>query len=88
MPNIVITISGVLKLLQNLKPNKASGPDNIPAKFLKENAEELAPALTSLFQASLHQSKIPDDWRQARVAPYINLEKMTAPNRHIIVPSH
>ena len=69
MPNIVIKTPGVQKLLRNLKPNKASGPDNIPAKFIKENAEELAPALTSLFQASLHQSKIPDDWRQARVAP-------------------
>ena len=69
MPNIVVTTSGVQKLLKNLKPNKASGPDNIPAKFHKVTAEQLAPALTCLYQASLHQSKIPDDWRQARVAP-------------------
>ena len=69
MPNIVITTSGVRDLLQKQKPNKASGPDNIPAKFLKETAEELAPALTSLFKASLYQSKIPDDWRHARVSP-------------------
>ena len=69
MPNIVITIPGVQKLLKNLKPNKASGPDNIPSKFLRETAAELAPALTSLFKASLHQSKIPNDWRHARVSP-------------------
>ena len=69
MPDIVISIPGVQKLLKNLKPNKAAGPDNIPAKFLKETAEELAPALTTLYKASLHQSKIPDDWRHARVSP-------------------
>lgn len=67
--DIVISTNGVAKLLRNTKPNKASGPDNIPAKFLKETANELAPALSLLFQASLKQSEIPLDWRHARVAP-------------------
>ena len=69
MPDIIITIPGVKKLLKDLKPNKASGAGNVPAKFLRETAEELAPALTNLYQASLHQSNIPSDWRHARVAP-------------------
>ena len=69
MPDIVISETGVQKLLRNLKPNKAPGPDNIQAKFLKETAEDLAPALTCLYQASLAQTKIPSDWRHARVAP-------------------
>ena len=47
---------GVLTLLQNLQANKASGPDQIPARLLKEFSEELAPSLTLLFQASIHQS--------------------------------
>ena len=67
--DITITVKGVQKLMRNSKPNKSSGPDNIPARFLKETADELAPALTLLFQASLSQSKIPSDWRHARVAP-------------------
>ena len=67
--DIVITVSGVIKLLKDLKPNKAPGPDDVPAKFLKETASEIAPALTLLFQASLKQSKIPSDWRHAKVAP-------------------
>jgi hypothetical protein len=31
-----INTEGVQNLLQHLKPNKATGPDDIPAKFLKE----------------------------------------------------
>ena len=69
--DIVITTNGIAKLLSKIKPNKASGPDNIPAKFLKETADELAPALSLLFQASLNQSEIPSDWRHARVAPFV-----------------
>ena len=69
MPDIVVTTPGVEKLLKTQSPNKASGPDGIPAKFLVETTAELAPALTLLYQASFQQSKIPDDWRHARVAP-------------------
>ena len=69
MGNIIIHEAGVRKLLHNLKVHKAAGPDKIPAKFLKETATELSPALTLLFQASISQSQIPEDWKWAFVAP-------------------
>ena len=69
MNPITITEPGVIKLMKNLKEHKATGPDNIPAKILKEAAENLAPALTLIFQASLEQSTLPDDWKMAHVAP-------------------
>ena len=53
---------GVLKLLQNINENKATGPDNIPDKLLKIFAEELSDVFTFLFQNSLNKGKIPDDW--------------------------
>ena len=46
MPDIEITETGVLKLLQNLKPYKGQGPDNIHPRILKELAVETAPSLT------------------------------------------
>ena len=67
--DIHFTEEGVKKLLKNTKPNKAAGPDQIPAKFIKETGDQLAPALTLLFNASMHQSRIPDDWRHANVSP-------------------
>ena len=39
---IIITIPGVIKQLQSLKPHKASGPDEIPRGFLKNMQRKLA----------------------------------------------
>ena len=61
--------AGVLKLMQGLNPHKPEGPDHIPTRFLKEFAAELSPAMTLIFQASLQQGELPDDWKQANVAP-------------------
>ena len=69
--DILITTAGVQKLLENLNPAKASGPDGISPKVLKELAVELAPAITFtvLFQASIDTGVVPADWRTAIVAP-------------------
>lgn len=49
--DINITEEGVRKLLRNLNPHKASGPDGISHRVLKELADELAPALTLLYRS-------------------------------------
>ncbi|XP_072016713.1 uncharacterized protein [Amphiura filiformis] len=69
MDRITVNIQGVIKLLQNLKPHKATGPDGIPARLLRETALEIAPAITLLFQASLDQGKVPASWKKASVVP-------------------
>ena len=45
--------------MKGLNPHKATGPDSIPGRLLKETAKEITPALTFIFQASINQSKIP-----------------------------
>ena len=69
MDDIHVTTAGVLKLLKNLKQHKATGPDGISAKVLKETADQISPAVTLLFQASLHQGCIPYTWTKALVVP-------------------
>ena len=59
MAEITITENGVRKLLQKLDGHKATGPDDISVRLLKETAIETAPMLTTLFQASPHQGKLP-----------------------------
>ena len=59
--DITVEVKGVLKLLQNVNVNKATGPDGIPNKLLKACAEEVAPALTNIFQLSLDTGKLPED---------------------------
>ena len=39
------------------------------AHFLKLCAIEVAPILTLIFQASIHQSSVPPDWKQANIVP-------------------
>ncbi len=47
MLDLVILVAGVEKLLKNLNPKKAIGPDLLPTR-MKENADLLAPILTKI----------------------------------------
>ena len=77
---IDISIEGVDKLLQELSPNKASGPEISP-KILKELHYEIAPILTLIFNLSLETGVVPIDWRTADVVPvYKNGSKSKASN--------
>ena len=67
--NIPILESDVLDILKSLDTSKASGPDGISAKMLKETAHSIAPSLTKLFQKSYNLSKIPHLWKEANVLP-------------------
>ena len=69
MPDITVSITGVQKLLANLNPRKASGPDKLPCRLLKELAQELAPALTILYNKSLSTGEVPAIWKHAIVQP-------------------
>ncbi|KAL8582913.1 hypothetical protein ACOMHN_057066 [Nucella lapillus] len=69
LDDLEVTEEGVHKLLKNLKPNKASGPDEISSRILKELSTELAPALTTIFRSSLSTGQVPSDWRDALVSP-------------------
>jgi len=66
---ITVHTTDVAKLLRDLKPHKATGPDQVPAGILKEIADEIASAITLLFQASLQQGAVPSDWSEALVTP-------------------
>ena len=69
MKNINVKRKGVLKLLSEIKEHKATGPDRIPGKFLKEFALEIVDAYVLLFQASIDQGKVPQGWKSANIIP-------------------
>ena len=69
MGEITVDPNGVLKLLNNLKIHKASGPDSLSARVLKECSSEIVPILVLIYNETLAQGTVPDDWRQANVAP-------------------
>ena len=69
MGEITVDPKGVLKLLNGLKVHRAPGPDDLSARVLKECSSDIAFILAYIYNESLAQGNLPDDWRQANVAP-------------------
>ena len=69
MDPFTVSTEGVQKLLDGLNIHKASGPDGIPSRLLKELSKELAPVLALFFQASIDQGVLPEEWKEANVVP-------------------
>ena len=67
IPSLSFDACGVLSQLRRLNRNKA--PDELSSQLLKLVAEELAPALTIMFQQSYDLSSTPTDWNSAIVTP-------------------
>ena len=65
MVNIEFTTQGIVKLLQELKPGKSAGPDNLPTRILKEYAIQKAPVIQVIFTQSYHSGVLPNDWLTA-----------------------
>ena len=72
-----IEIHNVYSILNNLKANKSTGLDKIPAKILKLFAEIIAPSLTYIFNLSLESGIYINEWKRARVTPIYKSEDKT-----------
>ena len=82
MESFIITVPGVTKLLKSLKIHKAAGPDGIVPRLLFEFSEQLAPLLTFIFNKSIDSGKVPEDWRQANVAPIFKKGEKYKPSNY------
>jgi hypothetical protein len=47
-----VKVAKIGSMLAELKCSKATGLDNIPAKFLKDSAEQIAPCITHIINLS------------------------------------
>ena len=68
MREIYINVNGIIKLLSNLRPDKAAGPDEIRPIVLREWRMEIAPVIQLIFEKSLGTGKLPSDWTKANVS--------------------
>ena len=65
--DLQIAPEGVAKQLSVLNPHKACGPDELPARVLKEVAQSVSQWLGFIFQQSYVNNTVPSDWSQALV---------------------
>ena len=75
MGELTVDPKGVFKLLKGLNINKASGPDGLSVRVLKECSSEIAPILDLIYNESLAQGTVPDDLQQANVVPVFKKSK-------------
>ena len=65
----IVSENKVLKYLNSLDINKATGLDGIPSRFVRDGASIIACPLTHVINLSLIQGVVPDALKFARVVP-------------------
>ena len=69
MEDFGFSVAGILKLLRNLKPGKAAGPDKLKPILLKELCDKIVPILQVIFERSIQTGKLPAEWCRTQVSP-------------------
>ena len=72
----------VVRRLQKLDVSKATGPDGISARVLKECAYELAPSLSKIFSMSFKAGQLPHEWKTSNVCPVYKKGAKTVPENY------
>ena len=67
--NFVITEEEVVKTIGEFKMHKSPGVDGITSTYALKTKSILAKPLTLLFNSSLKDNVIPNDWKKANVSP-------------------
>jgi hypothetical protein len=67
LTEIKVSSQDVEKVLNKLKVNKSPGPDGIHPRVLKEAKDALIMPLKIIFNRSLSEGKVPNDWKKANV---------------------
>ena len=65
----LMTEGKILKYLNSLSPNKATGLDGLPSRFIKDGAPIIAGPLTHIINLSLIQGIIPTELKCAKIVP-------------------
>ena len=64
-----VSVSTVLSHLSSLDTTKATGPDGLSARFLKEISDVIVEPLTILYNESLRTGVIPLEWKKSHITP-------------------
>ena len=76
----------VKRELRRLNSSKATGPDNIPARVLKECADALCKPLSRLFSPWYAKRRQPALWKTARMAPIHKKKSKAQPSNSYYRP--
>ncbi|KAI4902346.1 hypothetical protein NFI96_004702, partial [Prochilodus magdalenae] len=66
---LCLTAADVRKTLRRVNPQKAAGPDNIPASVLRECADQLTDVFNDIFNISLSSATVPTCLKATTIIP-------------------
>ncbi len=69
LSTVPVSYEEILKMMEELEVNKATGPDGVSNWILKECREQLADKIHSQVVTSLSQGRVPKDWKRANITP-------------------
>ena len=82
LTTVRFTAKGVKKKISELKQESAPGPDGITPLLLKELSADAAPALAIIFNKSLDEGVVPEDWKEANVTPIFKKGSKSLPGNY------
>lgn len=69
MPETKIEKQEIRKAIKNLRTNAAPGPDGVTPGLMKELGEAMVTPLEIIYNRSLDEGAVPEDWKSANVCP-------------------
>ena len=71
------TVGQVSNILHSMSSSRATGLDEIPAKYLKDGSSVISKLLTHIINLSITTGSIPDDLKMARIVPLYKKNSQT-----------
>ena len=69
LSSIIITSEDVMSKINNFKDGKAPGNDGIIPEFLKRIVKEISEPLAIIYNKSLSEGVVPQEWKRANITP-------------------
>ncbi|MCG8077783.1 MAG: reverse transcriptase family protein, partial [Candidatus Thiodiazotropha taylori] len=82
LSSIFISVQDVLDVLKHLNVTKASGPDLISPRLLREGADILAHPFSIVYNRSLAQGYFPPQWKEANLTPIFKKDDKSLPSNY------
>ena len=81
LSNILVTKDIIRKKLMSIR-DKAPGVDELVPRFLAALSDEISVPLSIIYNRSLREGEVPNDWRDANVSPIFKSGSRAAPGNY------
>ena len=79
---IDITPDDVFKQISRIKDGKAPGDDTINPAFLKHIASEISEPLSIIYNKSVTEEVVPEEWKRANITPLFTKGSRSEPGNY------